>query len=164
MANNKYGLPELRQDTIKFLSGIPKNADTEALLNKILPLFQQNFRDREFEDLCKSIRSGQIPGSTPKPEPKPATEYKQEPITEKKIVNPTDAEVVESKPIEEKPKDITNEMAILDLYTLGLEKAKEQYPKPTDLKKALSTLGITAKGNYEDLWAALTAKFNEINQ
>lgn len=164
MANDKYGIPELRKATIEYLKGIPKNADTESTLNKVLPLFMQTFRDREFEDLCKSIRNGQVASSTPRPVVEAKAEYKQEPISEKKIAIQPDVTVAESTKPEETVKDVTNEMAILDLYSMGLDKAKEKYPKPTELKKALSTLGITAKGSYEDLWNALTEKFNEIKQ
>jgi hypothetical protein len=160
--SNKYGMAELRAATIEYLKAIPKNADTEPILNKILPLYQQNFRDKEFEELCKSIRNGTTPGSVKRPEPVKVTEVRQDPITEKKMTSEPVVETVDSKP-EETVKDPTAEMAIMDLYTDGIEKAKAKYSKPSDLKKALKDLGIESKGSYEDLWAALTAKFNEIN-
>lgn len=167
MPEKKFGLAELRTATIEYLKGIPKNADTEPILNKILPLYQQNFRDREFEDLCKAIRNGTTVGSVPRPAPIHVNEVKQEPFDEKKIVNPTDAPVVESKPEPvQEVKDTTIEMKIMDLYTScnTLEKLQAKFSKPAECKKALKDLGIESKGSFEDHLANLKLAWDNLNQ
>jgi len=166
MSSTKFGMPELRQATISYLKGIPNNHETEALLNKILPLYQQVFRDREFEDLCKSIRNGVIPGSTPRPAPIPVTEVRQEPMSEKKIVETSPIVMdVDSKPKEE-VRDSTNDTAIMELYTEcnTVEKLQSKFSKPSEVKKALSVLGINSKGNYEDHLASLKQAWDNLNK
>jgi len=166
MAEKKFGLAELRAATMEYLKGIPKNADTEPILNKIIPLYQQNFRDREFEDLCKAIRNGTTLGSVPRPAPIPVKETKQEPFDEKKIVENSDVPVVESKPVEQPVKDTTLEMKIMDLYTScnTIEKLKAKFSKPAECKKALKDLGIESKGSYEDHLANLKLAWDGLNQ
>lgn len=150
----------------KLIDSIEKNQETTGLLNGLYSIVQQvdrsfiretKFKAKGSKPVGKTIKMP--PNFQPTAEELAEIEKKRDLILTAPPVEPDQEK--EPEPIMVETKEPTNEAELLDIFTDGVEGAKEKFKTPKAFAKKLKDLGFATTGKtYDDIYSELEAKFN----
>lgn len=153
----------------KIIDSTILTVETRGILTDLFSICQRFDRsmDRERKFKAKKLGGGknEVKASSMPPNMDTANYVEPEKKTNPALPVEELIEKVDVKEVEIEAKDPTDFQKILDFYTDGKQKAKDQFKNPKSFGKALRDIGVPSQGtDFDSHWKALEDKFTEISR